>query len=171
MFFSLVTASALAGDPVRCVASVQAPTTDCGLRGEFSVTAAARTERAATTAARAALSETLGKAVAHVLLSQPASTLDSAKCTALVADAHVNCFPDAALAKPLYCFVSLPDERCWNGEVLTVEDVGWKVFGRGTAEMCKAVDARLVGQNFTDLAVRRAECAASCLKATTVSCP
>ncbi len=162
---------ALAGEPTRCVASIPMPTAACTLRGEFVVTAGGRTEAAAAKAARAALSEALSKSVAHLLRAQSAAKVDAAACAASVADAHVDCFPDATLSQSRYCFVSLVDERCWEKEVLTVEDVGWKVYGRGTAEMCKAVDARLVAQGFNDVEARRVECAASCIKATTVSCP
>lgn len=167
----LLSSLALAGEPTRCVASIPMPTAACGLRGEFVVTAGGRTEAAATKAARSALTEALSKSVAHLLRAQPAATVDASACAASVADAHVDCFPDATLSQSRYCFVTLTDDRCWEKEVLTVEDVGWKVYSRGTAEMCKAVDARLVAQGFNDVETRRVECAASCLKATTVSCP
>jgi hypothetical protein len=162
---------ALAGEPVRCVAVASTPTPACGLRGSFAITAGGRTEAAATRAAREALARALVQSVSAVAVAQPLSTLDPVACSALADNAHVDCFPDAALAKPQYCFVALEDENCWDSEVITFEDTGWKAFSRGTKEMCKAVDERLVTQNYTDLERRRAECAASCLKSTTVRCP
>ncbi len=171
MFTLLTLATALA-EPNRCVATVRLPAEGCIVRGEYTVNGAARTEAAATKAARAALSDAVAKGVTALRVAQPGvQERDLETCAARVKDAYVECFPEPRLAEPLYCFVSLADESCWTGDVLTLEDTGWKVYGAGRDMMCAAVDQRLVEQNYTDVARSRARCAASCARDVQVRCP
>ncbi|GDX83553.1 hypothetical protein LBMAG42_53640 [Deltaproteobacteria bacterium] len=161
-----------AGDPYRCVATVAPPVPTCAVHGTFTVTAGAKTEAAATKAARAALAKALVKTAESFQLAQPAADpAELAGCSAVGDAAHVDCFPDAGLKETRFCLVTLADTECWGGDVLELEDVGWKVFEAGTDKMCAAVDAKLVTQNYTDVAVRRAKCAAACLSQTQVRCP
>ncbi len=172
--FSLFLFSTLAnaGDPYRCVATVAPPVPTCSVHGTFTVTAGAKTEAAATKAARAALAKALVKTADAFLLAQPAAdAAELSGCSAVADTAHVDCFPEAGLKDTKFCFVTLADPECWTGDVLDVEEVGWKVFEAGTDKICAAVDARLVTQNYTDMAVRRAKCAASCLSQAQVRCP
>lgn len=172
MSLSLLFASfALAGDPVRCVASLQAPSPTCGLTAEFTINAGGLTESAATRAARQALQRAVDSSIKAAQAIYPHEVRDAPGCRAAAETAHVDCFPDAALAKPQYCFVAFENRGCWTDDVLTVEVAGWKVFTHGTNEMCKAVDARLVAQNYIDVQHRRVQCAAACLRETKVTCP
>jgi hypothetical protein len=168
---TMLLSTAVAGEPVRCVAVLETPKAACALHHSFSVTGAGPNEVAATRAARTALEKAVSSSVTAQVTAQPLVTIDPAQCSALAKNAHVDCFPEAALAQTAYCFVSLADPACWDGEVLTVEDKGWRVFARGTAEMCQAVDKRVVAQNYNDTETRRLACAASCLRSTAVRCP
>jgi hypothetical protein len=172
MLTILLVHTALAADPVRCVATLSTPTEGCMIRDTLSLTAGGRTEAAATKAARAALKDALGKAGEAFRRLQPAANpKDLLACDALVETAHVDCFPDAGLAQPKYCFVTLDDADCWDGDVLELEDTGWKVFDAGRKTMCAAVDERAVKQAYGDVETRRAKCAASCTGHTQVRCP
>ena len=170
MFF-LLSAAAFA-TPNRCVATLTLPAPACALRGSITVTDAATSEPAATRAARKALGNAVRAAVAAVKAESPLVLPDLvAGCDAAVATAHVECFPDLQLAESKYCFATLADTSCWDGEVITLEDRGWKVFGAGRAMICKAVDDRLIAQNYADVAVARARCAAACAAEAQVRCP
>ena len=163
---------AFAGDPVRCVATLTVPTEGCTLHGNFTITEAGRTEAAASRAARATLAEALDRAGKAFMLVQPNANLKEViACSALVETAHMDCFPEARLKEKQYCFITLDDADCWSGDVLEIEDTGWKVFSEGTQKMCAAVDAQLVTKNYTDMEVKRATCSASCITKTQVRCP
>lgn len=173
LMFSLLFASFVAhAEPNRCVATLQLPAEGCAVRGETTVTGVGRTEAAARKAASATLQTAVQKAVTALRISQPGVLeRDLETCDERVKKAFVECFPEPALAEPQFCFVSLDDKDCWSGDVLTLEEVGLKVYDVGTAMMCKAVDDRLVAQNYTDVAVSRARCAASCARNVRVRCP
>lgn len=159
-------------EPNRCVATLQLPAEGCVVRGETTVTAAGRTEAAARKAALATLHSALDKAVVALRIAQPGvAPRDLEACSARADKAFVECFPEPALLGPMFCFVSLDDKDCWSGDVLTLEEKGLKVFDAGAAMMCKAVDDRLVAQNYADVAVTRAKCAASCVRNVRVRCP
>ena len=163
---------ALAEDPTKCVATVTAPVASCALHGTFTVMAGGKTEVAATRAARAALDVALEKSTDAARIAQPGTERSAHEgCGTVANTAHVDCFPDATLKEPKFCVVTLAEPDCWNGDVLELEDTGWKVFVAGTAQMCAAVNLRLTQQNYTDVEVRRAKCAAACLSQTVVRCP
>ncbi len=171
MLWFLLSTAAFAA-PNRCVATLALPAPGCGLRGPITVTDAAPSEVAATQAARKALGKAVQSAIAAVQVERPLLLPDAvAGCEAAVAAAHVECFPDARLADPHYCFVSLAETSCWGGDVLTLEDRGWKVFAAGRSLLCKAVDDRLVAQNYADVVTTRARCAAVCAAQVQVRCP
>lgn len=167
-FVSLVSAG-----PSRCVATWTGPSEGCGIRGEVKAAAAGPSEKAAARAAEKHLAKVAELTAAAQRARSPGRTeQEFAGCAAAVkADAYVNCFADASLADEALCFVELVDPECWNGQVLTVDGVGWEMVAEGRRQMCEAVDARLVQQNYTDLATRRAVCAAACASKTTVRCP
>lgn len=172
LLFPWVVSLALAEEPTRCVATVNTPLPTCSLHGTFTVTAGGKTEAAATKSVRAALDIALEKSADASRVAQP--TTDRAAhegCYAVADTAHVDCFADASLKEAKFCFITFADADCWNGDVLELEDIGWKVFVAGTAKMCSAVSERLSLQNYTDAEVRRAKCAASCLSQTVVRCP
>lgn len=172
MLTSFLISFAFAGPPVRCAATISTPTEGCMLRDTYTVTAGGRNEAQATKAARAALKDALVKGGQAFRQVQPATNpKDLAACEALVETAHIDCFPDAALAEPKYCLVTLADTDCWDGDVLELETTGWKVFEAGRKQMCEAVDARAVKQNYPDVESRRVKCAASCAGHTQVRCP
>ncbi len=162
---------ALAG-PARCVASWTGPAAGCALRGELTASAAGPSEKAAERAVQRQLAKVTELAVAAHRARIPTLGPESfTSCAATVKeDAHVNCFPDEDLAEEGLCFVELADPECWTGQVRQVEGVGWQVLGAGRDALCRAVDERLVEQNYTDVATRRAVCAASCAAKTTVRC-
>jgi hypothetical protein len=168
----VLVAGALAG-PSRCVATWTGPVEGCALRAEVVASGAGPSEKAAERALHKQLTRVVDRSVAAALARM--SLADESQfrgCEDVVqAKAYVNCFEEPALASPAFCFVDLPDPTCWTGEVLQVEDVAWRALEVGRHKMCAAVDARLVAQNYTDMAARRAICAASCESKTTVRCP
>ncbi|MSQ00675.1 MAG: hypothetical protein EXR71_02145 [Myxococcales bacterium] len=171
MVLFVLSTAALAA-PSRCVATLALPVPACSLGGPITVTDAAPAEPAAKRAARNALGHAVQAAVAAIKTESPLFAADLlAGCGEAVAAATVECFPDARLADEQYCFVSLAEASCWGGEVLTLEDRGWKVFAAGRSMMCKAVDDRLVARNFADVAIVRARCAAVCASQVQVRCP
>lgn len=169
----LVLASLASAGPSRCVATWTGPVPGCAIRGEVAASATALSEPAAQRALRHALEEAIDRSVAATRARIP--SLESAQfvlCAEKIQDAaFVNCFEDATLAEPAFCFVSLDDPACWSGEVLHVEAVGWVAHRLGRDRMCAAVDKRLVAQDYTDVATRRAICADACAAHTTVRCP
>lgn len=169
----LVLASLASAGPSRCVATWSGPVEGCALRGEVAASGAGLSEKAADRAVRKHLARVVDRSIAASLARMTiADESQFRSCEAVVqAKAYVNCFEDPALAAPSFCFVDLPDPTCWTGEVLQVEDVGWRALERGRDKMCAAVDARLVSQNYTELPTRRAVCAAACETKTTVRCP
>jgi hypothetical protein len=169
----LAIASLALATPARCVATWTGPVPGCALRGEIVASAAGPNEKAAERALRRQLERVTELSVA-AQRTKRATQVDEAfsMCADTVPTrAFVNCFAEPALAAPALCFVELPDPTCWTGEVLQIDAVGWQAVGTGRDAMCKAVDARLVAQNYTDLEARRAVCAASCASKTTVRCP
>lgn len=163
-----------AAGPSRCVATWTGPVPGCAIRGEVVATAAGMSEKGAERALRRQLDIVVERTVAatraRVPTMEPAQFVTCAE--AIQAAAFVNCFEDAALAVPAFCFVSLDDPTCWPGDVLEVDGLpGWRASEVGRDKMCAAVDARLVAQDYTDLAGRRAICAASCASKAVVSCP
>lgn len=172
MSLLLLAALALAGEPTRCVAQWSGPVEGCQLRGSYSFTATASTEKGA----RKALGKHMQEAVDLAGKAERArvTTLNEGQfilCQDAVAKSFVNCFPEPHLDQELLCFAELKDKECWDGEVLPIEDVGWRALVAGRKKMCDEVDAFLVAQNYTDLETRRTTCAARCVAETTVKCP
>lgn len=169
----LLVALALAGDdPTRCVAQWTGPVEGCQLRGTLQFSATASTEKGA----RKALAKHMTEAVRLAEKAELArlTTLSEGqfvRCDEAVAKSFVNCFPEPHLDQELLCFAELKDRECWDGEILTVEDVGWRALVAGRRTMCAEVDRYLVRQNYTDLETRRLACAARCASDTTVRCP
>ena len=168
--FSLV-ALAFAG-PTRCVATFTPPPTGCALRGPITLTSAAPSEAGAKRAVLSALRNAVDKAGgALIMANSNFGGSDIAGCGPAADAAFPECFPEPALSAVQYCFVTLADTACWSGDVLELEDKGWKVFDASRAQMCAAVDAAIVAKNYPDVTLRRAQCEASCLAATVVRCP
>lgn len=169
---SLLFSVALAG-PSRCVATWTGPAPGCAIRAPIVASGAALSEKAA----RRALAAHLDSVIELTIVASRArlTTLGPAEfaaCSDIVSrDAYVNCFEEPALAAPAFCFVGFDDPTCWTGEVLEVEDVGWRALQGGRDKMCTAVDTRIVSQKYTDEATRRPICAAACASKTTVRCP
>ena len=164
---------ALAGTPVRCVATWTGPKADCALRGELTASANGPSRGAAEKAIKKEIGVVTERAVAGAQLQMPGvPASDFAGCAARVAgEAFVDCFDAPELAEIRLCFVQLDDPTCWNGDVLNMEGVSWQMLAKGKKKMCEAVDERLVAQNYLDVATRRAVCAATCEMKTKVSCP
>ena len=154
--------------------SWQGPTTGCAIRGEVKATAAAGSEAGARRAVSRQLGEVANLTAAATRARIPGLTESQfLTCGDEVRDAaHISCLPDESLADPeALCFVELKDPECWSGTVLQLDAGGVGAVAEGRKQMCEAVDARLVAQNYTDVASRRVICKASCEANTTVSCP
>jgi hypothetical protein len=172
MFLVALALSAHAA-PTRCVATWTPREKACAARGSLTANAAGAGQPGAERAALKQLEKVLGLSIeAQRLMSPILSAADFAACSAdLREHASVSCLPEAELAAEALCFVELADPACWDGNVLSVDGIGWEMVATGRQKMCEAVDARLVQLNYTDLATRRATCAAACASKTTVRCP
>lgn len=170
MLLALV-AVALAG-PARCAATWTGPAPTCALRGEVKATAAGPSEAAARRALKKEIAEVVRLTVASQRARIPTQVAAEFEgCAAVVTeDAFVNCFADDSLVEASMCFAELDDRQCWTGQVVQVEGVGWHVLDAGRDAICKAVDERLVTSGWSDLATRRAVCAAACQSRATVRC-
>lgn len=169
----LLTAVLAFAEPTRCVSTWQ-PSSGCAIRGEVKATAAAGSENAARKASLRQLREVAKLSVAATRARLPTlPEADFAACDArVIEEAHTSCFADDTLADPeALCFVELKDPECWAGTVLQLDEGGVGAIAAGREMMCAAVDARLVAQNYTDVATRRVVCKASCAAQTSVSCP
>ncbi|MBM4390550.1 MAG: hypothetical protein FJ090_05470 [Deltaproteobacteria bacterium] len=163
---------ATAGEPNRCLAAWSGTAEGCNVRETFDIASGGSSEKSAEKATRAALEAALRAYTIYRKLQSPlADPAETASCDARAADAHVNCFPDATLADPKYCYVALDSAECWTGEVIKFELTGYKAWDRGRKDMCAAVDKHLVAQNYTELELRRTKCAAECAAHTKVNCP
>jgi hypothetical protein len=173
MVSSMVSSMVLAAEPTRCVAKWSGPVAGCPLRGELQASATATSRAAAERGARKEMGKVVRLTVAATVARIPAMTeAEFASCLKTVPEAaFLNCFDEPTLVPEAYCFADLPDPDCWTGEVLPIEEDGWRALDVGRATMCAKVDARLVTLNYTDLALRRAVCQVSCESKTTVRCP
>lgn len=169
----LLISLALAGDDAtRCVAEWTGPVEGCALRGPWHFEATSSTEKGARKALKKYVAE--ATSLAQAAEKERIKTLTDGQfvlCSDALEKAFVNCFPEPTLDQAGVCFVELKDKDCWNGDVLTVEDVGWRALAEGRQEMCAAVDAYLVQQNYTDVASRRVQCKSTCTSQTVVRCP
>jgi hypothetical protein len=164
--------SVLAAEATRCTAIWTGPAPGCPLLGDYQVEGTASTKKGAERAARLQLAQVLELAAdARQLEITALDDVAFGQCTALAMQTYVNCFPEPALSGERYCFASFNNPDCWSAEVLTVETDGWRALEEGRRLMCQAVDSRLISQNYSDLALRRANCAAACEEETKVSCP
>lgn len=158
-------------EPARCVASWTGSSPGCQLRGELRAEVTGPSENSA----RRSLLRELQRVAEFASTAQQAqiptmTTADFNACPDTVATAFVNCFAEPALSQELLCFVEFADTTCWSGDILHLEEVGWRALDAGGRRMCAAVDERLVLQDYTDLELRRADCRARCEQRTTVRC-
>ncbi len=168
----LTTLVATAAEPFRCVAAWSGAVAGCNVRESFDITAGGASEKAAQKATRGALEAALAAyASAWKVASPLVDPAETAECAAKAAATSVDCYPDATLADEKFCYVTLDDANCWSGDVLKVEITGHKSWDQGRKDMCAAVDKHLVAQNYTDVELRRSQCAASCAARTKVNCP
>lgn len=172
MLILFIHSLAFAGEPQRCVATWAGATEGCTIRDSFELAGAGKSQSAAEKSTRTALAEALRKAgLAWTIDSPLVDPQELSGCAAKAEAAHVDCFPIPTGNTPAYCFVTLDDASCWDGEVLNFELPAWKAPDRARKEMCAAVDARLVAQNYTDVDKLRVKCAAACAAKTKVNCP
>lgn len=169
----LLAALALAGDDsTRCVAQWTGPVEGCQLRGSWDFSATASTEKGARKALQRHMNEVIDRAKKAEI--SRVNTLTEGQfilCEDVVPKAFVNCFPEPHLDQDLMCFAELKDRDCWNGEILPVEDIGWRALQVGRSQMCAAVDRHIVTQGYTDAEARRVACASTCMAETVVRCP
>lgn len=160
-------------EPVRCTATWSTAVSGCQVRGPVRAEATAGGEASARDRVLAQLAEELALfGVAARLRSPMLAEADFARCGEVAeAGAMVSCFPEPALVGTHLCFADLAAAECWNGDVLSFEAPGVRAQELGRRQMCAAVDARLVAQNYTGLPLRRATCAARCEAETRVRCP
>jgi hypothetical protein len=172
MMLLILSMSALAG-PTRCVAFWTGPAAQgCNLRDTYKAEATALSEAAARKHAVEQLAHVLELAATAQQAVRPAlGSADFLLCSDVAATAFVDCFDEPQLRGRPLCFASFDDPACWTGEPLTVEVAGVRALAVGRSQMCQAVDDRIVEQAYTDMDVRRAQCAASCEARTTVRCP
>lgn len=172
MTILLFIANSFAADPQVCVATWSGAVEGCQVREAFEVSGGGRTVAAAEKSTRAALSKALSKYGLAWRIDAPLlDPADLAACGAKAEAAHAECFPVPTGNTPAYCFVTLDDASCWDGEVLNLELPGWKAPDSARTLMCDAVDKRLLAQNYTDVDKLRVKCAASCAAKTKVNCP
>ncbi len=160
-------------EPVRCTATWATPVTGCQVRGTVRAEATAGNEPAARRKVLDQLAEELALfGVAMRLRTPMLAEADFATCPdAAPKAALVSCFSEPALAGRHLCYADLAAPECWTSEVLPFEASGVRALELGRAQICAAVDARLVELNYTDLALRRASCQARCEAETRVRCP
>jgi len=130
------------------------------------------TPRAAEAAAHRQLAEILETNAA--IQMQTLSTYsedDFSRCDQAAARAETYCFDDSSLASDKFCFVTFDDKNCWDGTVLNVEDVGWKVLEDARSTMCDRVDQYQVDLNYDNVMLRRLTCRSRCEQRVRVSCP
>ena len=172
MSMLLFVTAGFAGEPQRCVATWAGATEGCQIRDSFEVSGAGRTADAAEKDARDALAKALSKyGLAWRIDSPLVDPKELSECQAKSDAAHTECFPIPTGNSPAYCFVTLDDATCWDGEVLNLELPGWKVPDAAREMMCAAVDKRLVEKNYTDVDKQRVKCEAVCAAKTKVNCP
>lgn len=172
MTILLFVAQSFAGDPQVCVATWAGPVEGCQVREAFELSAGGRTVAAAEKATRSAMAQALSKyGLAWRIDSPLVDPAELSACTAKAEAAHAECFPVPTGTKPAYCFVTLDDPTCWDGEVLNLELPAWKAPDAARTLMCDAVDERLIAQNYADVDKLRVKCVASCAAKTKVKCP
>ena len=161
-----------AGEPQRCVATWSGPVEGCQVRDAFEVSGGGPSLAAAEASTRKALAKALYKyGLAWRIDSPLVDPKELEACAPRAEAAHAECFPIATGHAPAYCFVTLDDAVCWDGEVLNLELPGWKAPDAARTLMCAAVDKRIVAQNYTDVDKQRVKCAAACAAKTKVNCP
>lgn len=169
---SLLLSLALAGEGTRCVATWVGAQPGCGVGERFTVDGTGANEKAAEKAAYEQLAQVLDLYATARMTATPLLTSDAyAACSSLAASTHLSCFPEASLKETQFCFVVFNEKDCWTGEVLNLEDTGWRALERGRTDMCARSDAWLEQQAYRDVVLRRARCAALCQERTRVTCP
>lgn len=162
----------LAAEPTRCVVSWSGPAAQCAVRGSYIVEGTGPSPRAAAWAAREELSSILETTAAVQTQSLPGyREQDFSGCDQQAAQAQTYCFAAPELAEEKFCFVTFDDKNCWDGTVLNVEDVGWRVLDEARETMCAKVDQYQVELNYSNTNLRRLTCKARCEQYTRVSCP
>jgi hypothetical protein len=172
MFFALVSL-VLAAGPTRCTATWSGPERGCALRGDVQATATAPTEKGAERAIQKEIARVVDVSSDAMMAQIPfLHQAEFSTCQDTISDAAiVSCTSEPQLAGSNYCFVVFQDDDCWSGDVLSIEDVGWRALENGRREMCSRVDQRLVEQNYNNVGMQRAVCRAKCEQETVVSCP
>lgn len=162
-----------AGTPTHCIASWTGPAPSCVVTGAYSADGFGLSPKSAERAARAQLATIVELEIAARKVAVPVLTAsDFASCSQALQNAQINCFEDADVGKEdVFCFAMLNEPECWNGQVMNFQEDAWKVWTVARKEMCSAVDAYLVEQNYSGLELRRATCAARCQEKLTVRCP
>jgi len=162
----------LAADPTRCVVSWSGPAAQCAVRGSYIVDGTGPTRRAAEWAARNQLTTILNANAAVQMQMHPGYLEeDFTRCDQAAQHADTFCFEAPDLADDKFCFVTFDDKNCWDGTVLNVEAVGWRVLEEGRDTMCPKVDQYQVELDYDNLATRRMVCQARCEEHVKVSCP
>ena len=164
---------AMAGEPTRCVATWTGPVAGCGLSGTYTVEETASTAKGAERGAHAELLHLLDLQIAARRIAVSALTESNfAMCKQEAATAFVSCFAEPALGRAdAFCFAVFDAPDCWPGEVLSYQDDAWRVLDEARSDMCARSDAWLVAQNYSNLEIRRADCAARGEAKRTVPCP
>ena len=176
MLPTLIATLALAGTgPHQCEAVFAGPAESCSLRGEWTVSATAKSEDKAKKAAEAKLAETVRLATL-VRIDQTRGSMaeleaasDQRGCPKAVAErARVFCTPKPELADKKLCFASVEAPDRYRGLASEVSGPGWKVAELGREAICAEVDRTLEARDASD-AERRA-CQLACVQNTQVRC-
>jgi hypothetical protein len=169
---SLLLPLALAGEATRCVATWMGAQPGCGVGERFHVEGTGANPKAAEKAAQEQLTQVLELYAASRMAVTPLLTPEAySGCSGSAAQTHLSCFPEPELKETQFCFVVFNEKECWTGEVLNLEDAGWRALERGRKDMCTRSDAWLEQQAYQDVLLRRARCAALCEERTRVTCP
>ncbi len=169
---SLLLPLALAGEATRCVATWVGAQPGCGVGERFTVDGTGASQKTAEKAARDQLAQVLDLYAKARMAATPLLTSEAyASCSGIAAQSYLSCFPEPILKETQFCFVVFNEKDCWTGEVLNLEDTGWRALERGRKDMCARSDSWLEQQAYQDVTQRRARCAALCEERTRVTCP
>ncbi|MDP2315107.1 MAG: hypothetical protein Q8P41_19565 [Pseudomonadota bacterium] len=170
----LLLATLAYAEGARCVATWRGPVPGCPIAGDLVASATRGSETTAERAARRQLARVL-ELTADELVERSGDRYNAeyVLCTERTLEvADVECAGQQSSMDGGLCFVTFDDPSCWpDGEVLTMENEGWRAVIDGRQAMCEAVDARLVRLAYRDMEESRIRCQESCVTRAAVSCP
>lgn len=167
---------AIAGDTAyTCVAVWQGPTESCDLGEDLEAKGAGRTESAATRQAMVRLRLALASASRATMLGAQGTlaAVEVAQLTSCLKlpdeELRVTCFPQPKQGEQGLCYADLPDDPCWDVDMLIVEGGGWQAQEQARVELCEQVQQ--AAEQHSKSEVEQLRCNARCLTQVRVRCP